>query len=118
MTGHMDVFANHAAEMENHHFASDCSHKPYHRSGVQVDLRKDEHADLIVDRAIDIELAGRKIRIVEPHDLIAMKLRAGRLKDEYDISQIARNTELDEKRLAALVTDEQLQHFRHLKSRG
>jgi len=100
VAGHIDVFACHRAEMEKHHFAPECVHKLYHKSGIQVDLWKDEHADQIVSNAIDVELAGRHIRLIELHDLIAMKLRAGRLKDDYDISQIALNALIDEPRLA------------------
>lgn len=118
VAGHMDIFAAHRAEMEKHHFAPDCVHKLYHKSGIQVDLWKDEHADQIVENAIEVELAGRSIRIIEAHDLIAMKLRAGRLKDDYDISQILLNNAIDESRLAGIVTAEQMVHLHEIKRRA
>jgi hypothetical protein len=118
VTGHMNIFATHAAEMEKHHFASDCVHKLYHKSGVEVDLGKDAFADQIVGNAIEAELAGRPVRIIEVHDLIAMKLRAGRLKDDYDISEIVLNATVDEARLAGMVTPERLAHFHEIKQRA
>lgn len=87
------------------------------KSGVQVDLWKDEHANEIISRAIEVELAGNPIRIIEPHDLIAMKLRAGRLKDDYDISQMVLTTAIDETRLATMVSAEQFEHFSEIKKR-
>jgi len=103
--------------MEKYHFAPDCTHKLYHRSGVQADVWKDEHAEEIISRAEVVELAGKQIHIIEPHDLIAMKLRAGRLKDDYDISQIILGTPIDETRLASLVTQQQLLRYTEIKSR-
>lgn len=117
VTGHMNIFASHPNEMEKHHFSADCMHKLYHQSGVQVDLWKDEYADEIISRARQVELAGRQVRIIDPHDLIAMKLRAGRLKDDYDISQIIQNMMIDQARLASLVTPEQLTHYSEIKNR-
>ena len=117
VTGHMEIFSTHPDEMEKHHFASDCTHKLYHKSGVQVDLWKDEHADDIIGRAGEVELAGRKIRIIEPHDLIAMKLRARRLKDDYDISQIVLSTPINQIRLSQMVTPEEFTYFIELKKR-
>jgi predicted nucleotidyltransferase len=104
--------------MEKHHFDPACAFKLYHQSGVEVDLWKDEHADGIVSRAIEVELAGRKVRIAEPHDLIAMKLRAHRLKDDYDIAQIVGATAIDEARLRALITPEQFAQFLEIKKRA
>src|SRR3954471_20161285 len=95
VSGHMETFAAHPETMQKHHFDPSCNFKLYHQSGVQVDLWKDDHADEIVSRASAVELAGRSIRIVEAHDLIAMKLRAKRLKDDYDISQILLNRQID-----------------------
>jgi hypothetical protein len=115
--GHMEILAAHPAEMEKHHFDPTCTYKLYHQSGVQVDLWKDEHADGIIQRSNPVELAGRLVRVIEPHDLIAMKLRARRLKDDYDISQIAQTTVIDPERLKALVTPEQFEQFNELKSR-
>ncbi len=78
---------------------------------------KDEHAAEIISRAMAAELAGRFIRVIEPHDLIAMKLRTARLIDDYDISQIVLNTAIDESRLSSMVTPEQFQHFVDIKKR-
>jgi hypothetical protein len=62
VTGHMDVFAVNPAIMEKYHFDPTCTYKLYHRSGVQVDLRKDEHADQIVANSHAVELSGRLFR--------------------------------------------------------
>jgi hypothetical protein len=118
VAGHMAVLSKHPVEMEKYHFAPDCVYKLYHKSGVQVDLWKDDHADQIVKNAVDVDLAGRRIHLIEPHDLIAMKLRAGRLKDDYDISEILRNTSIDATRLASLVTSEQMQRFGEIQRRS
>jgi len=115
--GHGDVLAAHPKEMEKYHFDPTCTYKLYHQSGVQVDLWKDEHAGDIVEHATEVELAGRPIRIVEPHDLIAMKLRARRLKDDYDISEIVKNTPIDDSRLQGMVTPEQFAQFNEIKKR-
>jgi hypothetical protein len=117
VAGHMDVLAAHPAEMEKHHFAPTCSHKLYHQSGVQVDVWKDEHSDAIVQRSQEVLLASRSIRIVDPHDLIAMKLRASRLKDDYDISQIVLAGLIDETRLQLLVTPQEFLRFKEIKAR-
>jgi hypothetical protein len=118
VTGHMEILAAHRQEMEDHHFSSDCTHKLYHKSGVQVDVWKDEHAEEIISRAVQVQLVGKLIRVIEPHDLIAMKLRAMRLKDDYDVSQIILNTAIDETRLATLVSAHQLKHFTEIKKRA
>jgi hypothetical protein len=47
-----------------------------------------------------------------------MKLRAGRLKDDYDIAQIVVSTSIDESRLASLITAEQLARFAEIKKRA
>jgi hypothetical protein len=86
-------------------------------SGFQIDLWNDEHANEIIERAVDVALAGKPIHIIEPHDLIAMKLRAGRLKDDYDISQIVLTTAIDETRLATLISTEQFVHFSEIRKR-
>jgi hypothetical protein len=118
VTGHMEIFAAHPAELEKHHFDSDCVHKLYHKSGIQVDLWKDEHADAIVRNSVSVQLAGRTIQMIEPHDLIAMKLRARRLKDDYDISEILRGTTIDLARVEAMATAEQMSHLREIQRRA
>jgi hypothetical protein len=118
VAGHGDIFAAHPKVMEKHHFDPTCTYKLYHQSGVHVDLRKDEHAEKIIQQSREVELAGRSIRIADPHDLIAMKLRARRLKDDYDISEILRSTPIDETRLQSLVTPEQFAQFAEIKKRS
>ena len=117
VTGHMDSLAAHPAEMEKHHFDPTCTYKLYHRSGVQVDLCKDEHANQIVTNSHLVDLAGRKIQLVDLLDLIAMKLRARRLKDDYDISQVLQANAIDEERLKAMVTPEEFGWFTQIKKR-
>ncbi len=63
-------------------------------------------------------MAGRSIRMIELHDLLAMKLRAGRLKDDYDISQIVFANGLDEQKLAKMVSADQMSHFDEVKRRA
>ena len=116
-SGHPEILAAHPAETEKHHFDPTCTYKLYHQSGVQVDIWKDEHADGIIQRSNIVELAGRSVRVIEPHDLIAMKLRARRLKDDYDISQIAQSTVIDPERLKTLVTPQQFEQFKELAAR-
>ena len=117
-TGHMEVLAAHPAAMEKHHFDPSCTFKLYHHSGLEVDLWKDEHADDIIRRGIEVELAGRTVRLAEPHDLIAMKLRAGRFKDSDDIVQIVRATAIDEARLRDLITSAQFAQFLEIKKQA
>jgi hypothetical protein len=118
VTGHIDILAANPAAMKKYNFDPTCTFKLYHNSGVQIDLWKDEHANEIVQRAREVELAGRIIHIADPHDLIAMKLRARRLKDDYDISQIILSTPIDESRLKSLVTPEQFVQFTEIKKRS
>jgi hypothetical protein len=114
---HEEILAAHLPEIEKHRFDLTFEPKLHHQSGVQVDLWKDEYADGIIQRSNPVELAGRLVHVIEPHDLIAMKLRARRLKDDYDISQVAQTTAIDPERLKALVTAEQFEQFNELKSR-
>jgi hypothetical protein len=116
-SGHMDVLTAHRAEMENHHFAPTRAYKLSHQSGVQVDVEKDEHSDEIVQRSHEVQIAGRSVRVADPHDLIAMKLRARRLKDDYDVSEIASRTAIDEARLQTLVTAEEFLRFKEIRAR-
>lgn len=116
-TGHGEVLSAHPEALERHHFAADCTYKLHHQSGVQVDVWKDEFTDDVVNRSIEVPIGGRTCRLVEPHDLIAMKLRAHRLKDDYDVLEIFRHNPIDEKRLRSLVTVEQFTHFESIKLR-
>ena len=117
VTGHRDVLAAHAEAMTRHHVDATCTSKLFHDSGVEVDLWKHEHADAIIARARPEQLAGRAVPVVEPTDLVAMKLRAGRPQDDYDVSELIRRGRVDEAQLATRVTPGQLQHYQDLKQR-
>jgi predicted nucleotidyltransferase len=104
--------------MRRHRFGAASTSKLYHVSGVEIDIWKDEHADEIISRAQEVELAGRTVRITDAHDLIAMKLRAGRLQDDYDISEILRARPIDEARVRSSVTAEEFKHFLDIKGRA
>lgn len=116
-TGHGDVLATHPDAMKKHHFDSNCTYKLYHQSGVSVDLWKDQFSDDIINRAVPVMLAGRNCQVIERYDLIAMKLRAQRLKDDSDIIEMLKNEPIDESRLKSLVTPEQFSHFESIKHR-
>jgi hypothetical protein len=116
--GHMDLLAANPAAMEQHHFEPTCTHKLYHKSGVQVDIWKDEHAGEIISRARQVQLAGRSIHLIDPHDLAAMKLRAQRPKDDYDISEIAATGIIDEAVLKSLVTAEEMLRYAAITARA
>ena len=118
IAGHMEVLSARPEVMQKHHFDPACSHKLYHQSGVQVDVWKDEFANGIVERATPVELAGRTIQLVDVYDLLAMKLRAGRLKDDYDVSEIVRSTSPDLNRLRKLLTPEQVAHLERILHRS
>ena len=117
-SGHMDVLAANPDAMRRHHFDRASACKLYHDSGVDIDIWKDQHSDEIVARAREADLAGRKVGVADPHDLISMKLRAGRLQDDYDISEILRAQSIDEPLIRARVTSEQFQHFVEIKRRA
>src|SRR3954462_3676841 len=115
--GHMDLLAANGQIMKEHHFDPTCPHMLYHDSGIDIDIWKDEFSADIITRAMETELAGRRVRIAEPHDLVAMKLRAGRLQDDYDVSQIVQNTTIQEAVIEQRVTPQQFQHFLEVKKR-
>ena len=115
--GHEDRLRQRGEAMRRHHFDPQCTWKLYHNDGVQIDLWKDEHAAEIVRRARPIELAGRMVQVADPHDLIAMKLRADRPQDDYDISEIVRHTEIDDERVSGLVTPPQYDRYVQIKRR-
>ncbi len=116
--GHMDVLAANAAIMKEHHFDPSCTYKLYHDSGIDVDIWKDEFSAEIVGRAKEADLGGQRVRIADAHDLIAMKLRAGRIQDDYDISQIVRGTPIDDAVVQQRVTSEQFARYLELKRRS
>ena len=115
--GHAEVLAEHPEVMQRHGFDPGCTWKLYHRSGIEIDLWKDEHAAGIVKRAVRRKLGGKFAKVAEPHDLIAMKLRANRPQDDYDISEIVKAKAIDEATLAERVTAAQLRRFRAIRRR-
>lgn len=115
---HQQVLAAHPQLMKAHRFDPACTYKLYHTSGVEIDLWKDEFADQIIARAQVARLNRLSIRIANPNDLVAMKLRAGRLQDDYDISEIAKHTPLDHKAIRGQVTAEQFDHFGSILARA
>lgn len=115
--GHMDVLAGNPQAMREFRFDPTCVWKLYHASGVDIDIWKDEYADAIVARSREVALAGTTIRVVDPHDLIAMKLRAGRIQDDYDIAMVVSGTAVDDARVAAAVTAEQYARYLDIKRR-
>ena len=116
--GHMDVLAANGNIMKEHGFDPTCTFKLYHDSGIDVDIWKDEFSEQIISRAKEADLAGRRVKIAEPHDLIAMKLRAGRVQDDYDVTQILRGTAIDDAIVQQRVTPEQFSRYLDLKRRG
>ena len=114
---HEDRLRRGSDAMQRHHFDPQCTWKLYHASGPEIDLWKDEHAADIVSRAVVTQLAGRAIRVAEPHDLIAMKLRADRPQDDYDISQIVQHTPIDDSIVEGRVTAAQFEWYRQIRQR-
>ena len=112
-----DVLAGQAAAMRRHHFDPSCTWKLYHESGAQIDIWKDRYSGDMIGRATTVVLAGQPIRVVEMHDLIAMKLRADRPQDDYDISQIIQHQSIDDNVVRSRVDDPQFQHYLAIKQR-
>jgi hypothetical protein len=116
-TGHQEILEKNSDAMRDAHFDPSCTWKLYHDTGVEIDVWKDEHADAIIQRATSVQLAGKAVRIAEVNDLVAMKLRAGRLQDDYDVSEMIRAGRVDEARLRTLVADGHFAHFLEIKAR-
>lgn len=116
-TGHREVLEQNPQSMRRHHFDPGCTWKLYHEGGVDIDIRKDEQSDAIVQRAVEVQLAGRQVRIADAHDLIAMKLRAGRIQDDYDISEILRHAPIDDSIVQSRTTADQFAHYLAVKQR-
>jgi hypothetical protein len=116
-SGHQEVLTKNPDVMRANHFDPSCTWKLYHESGVEIDIGKDEHAHSIVQRARPVQLAGRTVQIAEVNDLVAMKLRAGRLQDDYDVSEMFRAGRIDEARVQSLVSVDEFAHFLEIKSR-
>lgn len=115
--GHMESLAAHPSAMREHGFDAGCTWKLYHQSGVDIDLWKDDHASGIVGRARPVPLAGRSVLVACVEDLVAMKLRADRPQDEYDVSEILKAGTLDEAMLRTLITEAQAQRLAQIKRR-
>lgn len=115
--GHRDVLTAHPDTMRGCHFDPTCTWKLYHDSGVEIDIWKDQYANEIVTQAQIANLAGIPVKIAEVHDLIAMKLRAGRLQDDYDISEILKHTPVDAQRIRQQVGAELFAHFTQISRR-
>ncbi len=110
--------AAHPDVMRGFRFDPTHTRRLYHDSGIPVDVWHDEHADEIVARSRQIDIAAHPVNISEPHDLIAMKLRAGRPRDENDISEILVGGErILDATIQSRVTPEQFQQFTRIKSR-
>jgi len=116
--GHQAVLEANPKAMHTHNFDPNSTWKLYHTSGVQIDIWKDEYTDGIASRAREILLGTHTLRVADVHDLIAMKLRAGRLQDDYDIGEIARAVNVDETRLQQFISAEQFKCFQQIKSRA
>ena len=116
-TTHQEVLAANPQIMQSFHFDPASTWKLYHDSGIEIEIWKDEFADQIVSRAKTIQLANHTVQIADEHDLIAMKLRASRLQDDYDISEILKQTPIDEAILQQRITPDQFSHFQSIKAR-
>jgi hypothetical protein len=103
--------------LRRHHLDVSAEFDLIHDSGERIDIWKDEFTDRIATRAQTLPWRGRAVRIAEVHDLIAMKLRANRPQDDYDISEIVRKTRLDEGLLGQRITPEQWARFQAIKKR-
>lgn len=114
---HEAVLAANSGVMRQFHFDADATWKLYHASGVSIDIWKDADSDAIASRAVTMEVQGLTIRVAEVHDLVAMKLRAGRPQDDYDITEILRTQKIDDGRMAGLVTPAQLATLAALRAR-
>ncbi len=104
--------------MRLHRFDPSCTRKLYPDTGVEIDLWRDRFVPDMIARAREAVLAGRTIRIVDPHDLIAMKLRAGRPQDDYDISEILKRGDVDDALVRERVTDEEYGRFVGIRARS
>jgi len=116
-SNHEAILQKSGESMERFGFDPSCTWKLYHETGIEVDLWKDRFADEMVQRASPVALAGRRVHIVEVHDLVAMKLRAGRFQDDYDISEILKAQTIDTQVVQARVTPEQFSHYQLIADR-
>ena len=116
--GHEERLAASPEIMKKHGFDPSCTWKLYHRSGIDIDLWKDPHVGDIVERAVRRKLGDRFVKVAEPHDLIAMKLRADRPQDDYDISEIIKAQTIDPQTIKARVTSSEFGRFGKIVERS
>jgi hypothetical protein len=116
--GHQDLLAANPDAMRKFHFDPSSTWKLYHDTGVEIDIWKDEHTDGIAARAREVEFQSHLLRVADVHDLIAMKLRAGRLQDDYDIGEITRSATIDEPTLQNLISPTQFERFHQIRLRA
>jgi len=114
---HQDILAANPEVMRACHFDPGCTWKLYHESGVEIDIWKDEHSNGIAARARSVLLGDQTVMVADVHDLIAMKLRAGRFQDDYDISEILKRNALQESTLRGLVSAQEYARFVSIKNR-
>ncbi len=115
---HEQTLAQHPDAMRQWHFDPSCTWKLYHQTGIAIDLWKDAHVPAMLQRAISARLAGQTVQMVEVYDLLAMKLRADRPQDDYDISEICKQRQIDEQLLRQRVEPAQFERFVQLKKRA
>lgn len=115
-SGHEQVLAAHADVMRQLHFDPGCTWKLYHQNG-EIDIWKDAAVDEMLNRAKPVMLAGRQVMMIEVHDLVAMKLRARRPQDDYDIAEILPRQPLDDALVRRRTDDEAYAHYQQLKRR-
>lgn len=108
----------HPDEMRNFNFDPTCAFKLYHKSGIAIALLFDEFAHGIPERAVDTPLAGRTVKVADVNDLVAMKLRAARPQDDYDVSEMIKRGVIDETRVRALVNAEEFTHHESVNARS
>jgi len=115
VANHQAILAANPDVMRACNFDASCTWKLYHSSGI--DIWKDEHSDAIAARAKTIRFGNQDVRIADVHDLIAMKLRANRARDDGDIVEILKHTPIDETLLQSRITPEQFIHYQAIKVR-
>lgn len=118
VAAHQQILEQNPQAMRQFRFDPACTWKLYHESGVEIDLWKDEFSGDIVSRAVPATLAGRTVNVAEVHDLIAMKLRAGRLQDDSDIAEILKRQQIDSAVVRSRVTEKQFAHFLEVQARA
>lgn len=114
---HEATLKQNSKAMQECGFDPSCTWKLYHNTGIEVDIWKDQFSDEMVQRAKPVKLLERTIMIVDVCDLVAMKLRAGRFQDDYDISEILKTQSLDDSIIHSRVSNEQFKHYQSIQQR-